>query len=247
MTLELILQTKYLRKFLPQLATLVVAKLFDDLRASLAARERQKEDVVQGFERVYAAPLTGPVEHGIQRTATHSWCGATWLRSSQADGPLDRPLGRPVEFAKAGNAAFRVSLAEDQVRAVLPRLSIDDDSLVLDTEAKREGEHAGSVCEPGYVDDIDRIVAQIDGRLGDLARLNQILALLDIVWEHRHQAADGVALKRADMVLVSQSCECRKLGIMAFTIGQAKTQSQSVCRWRVQLEGNGRTVLKSSV
>ena len=119
MTLELILQTKYLRKFLPQLATLVVAKLFDDLRASLAARERQKEDVVQGFERVYAAPLTGPVEHGIQRTATHSWCGATWLRSSQADGPLDRPLGRPVEFAKAGNAAFRVSLAEDQVRAVL--------------------------------------------------------------------------------------------------------------------------------
>ena len=116
---------------------------------------------------------------------------------------MDRPLGRPVEFAKAGNAAFHVSLAEDQVRAILPRLSIDDDRLVLDTEAKREGEHAGSIGEPGYVDDVDRIIAQIAGRLEDLARLNQILPLLDIVWEHRLQAADGVALKLVDLILVS--------------------------------------------
>ncbi len=136
-TLELVLQTKDLRKLPPQLATLVMAEPHEGLRASATTREGWHNDVVQAFKEIYAPALTpGTVKRDVQRTAACSWSEARF-GSDKEDRLLDRPFGRLVEVAKAGNAAFGISLLQYQLCSVFPRLSIDDNILVLDTETKR--------------------------------------------------------------------------------------------------------------
>ena len=123
--------------------------------------------------------------------AACSWATAKRVRDS-LKGLLDRPLGHPAELADAHDAALGVGFVKDQLRSVLARLPVDDGVLVLGAEPECEGQHAGVVGEPAYVDDVYRVVIGV-ARRGELA-----LELLDVVRERGFEAVRGVLLERVD-------------------------------------------------